>query len=184
MVLPRIEWTRVDQADYYVLWINGDAEGAKFVYEEFISAPVFELKAELRRGGKYRAWVRAVSLTGEVGIWSNAFEIQVASSMECTVFPEFDLALLDCDREHVELELSTGIDDFHRQKHVRLGHVDGVPDRSYEIGLEAVADDVVTPQTTLSEVPDIADVDYLFLSDEIADLLNLAAENRLLEQAT
>jgi hypothetical protein len=94
---PRIEWTRVEDVDYYVLWVNSDTQGAKFIYETGLSAPAYQVPVQLQRGVKYRVWVQAISLTGEVGPWSAAYEFTVASDQaesSDSDIPESQLALL------------------------------------------------------------------------------------------
>lgn len=94
---PRIEWTRVEDVDYYVLWVNSGTQGAKFIYETGLSAPAYQVPVQLQRGVKYRVWVQAVSLTGEVGPWSPTYEFTVASDQvesSDSDIPESQLALL------------------------------------------------------------------------------------------
>ena len=78
---PLIEWLAVTDADHYVLWVNGDIEGAKLIYETNLTINSFQVVTPFVSGtNKYRVWVQAISTTGEAGPWSSTYVFTVASS--------------------------------------------------------------------------------------------------------
>lgn len=77
---PLITWLPVTGAERYSLQVNGDVEGAKLIYETNLTSPQFQVTQPFVSGRGYRAWVRAVSTTGEFGPWTTAYEFDVAAS--------------------------------------------------------------------------------------------------------
>ena len=77
---PLIEWQAVTGVERYVLQVNGDVEGARFIYETNLTTNSFQVVTSFVSGRTYRAWVQAISTTGEAGPWSSMYVFEVASS--------------------------------------------------------------------------------------------------------
>lgn len=61
-------WTAVEGAQRYELWVSLMPSQTRVIYQTAITATSFTTNA--LPAGSYRAWVRAVSVTGEIAPWS------------------------------------------------------------------------------------------------------------------
>ena len=78
---PVFAWTAVAGAVSYELWVNRtDVSQAGVINVSGLTTTTYTSSVPLVSGGQYRAWVRAVSSTGEVGAWSVAIDFTVAVS--------------------------------------------------------------------------------------------------------
>ena len=77
---PRLQWLAVDGAARYELWVNGDVEGAKLIYQTSLTANSFQVSVPFVSGRTYRMWVRAVSISGEAALWSATRVFTVAQT--------------------------------------------------------------------------------------------------------
>ncbi len=77
--IPYIDWVPVLGAARYELWVNGDSEGSRIIHETNLTNFWFKVQNPLQSGGTYRVWVRAVSGSGEVAIWSNQYVFTVSA---------------------------------------------------------------------------------------------------------
>ncbi|MBL8810725.1 MAG: hypothetical protein JNM43_11155, partial [Planctomycetaceae bacterium] len=75
---------------------------ANVVRNSGLTTNSFTLTTPLVVGGTYRAWIRAISVTGEVSIWSNAVTFTVARIDEAqlrdplgNIVPQIHLAVLE-----------------------------------------------------------------------------------------
>ena len=72
-------WTSVGMAATYELWVDRvDVSQNKVIHQTGLTSTSFTSSTNLVSGGTYRAWVRAVSTTGEVGLWSAMVTFTVA----------------------------------------------------------------------------------------------------------
>lgn len=78
--LPVFTWTGVTGAAAYELWVNRvDVSAAGVINVTGLTNPQFTATTALA-AGTYRVWIRAVSGTGEISIWSAAVDFFVAAS--------------------------------------------------------------------------------------------------------
>lgn len=79
---PTLEWQSAgDAAGYYELRINRiDVPQSNVVHETRITGNNFTISTPLVNGGSYRAWVRAISTSGELGPWSVFLNFSVRST--------------------------------------------------------------------------------------------------------
>ncbi len=78
---PTFTWQTVDGAGRYELQINRvDVPQTNVVRESNLTGNSFTVPFNLVSGGTYRAWIRAISSTGELGPWSSALNFTVASA--------------------------------------------------------------------------------------------------------
>ncbi|MFN8708661.1 MAG: fibronectin type III domain-containing protein, partial [Planctomyces sp.] len=78
--LPTFNWQPVTGAVRYELWVNRiDVSLSKVIFDTNLTGTSFTSLSSLTAGGQYRAWVRAVSATGEFGAWSTGLNFTVAS---------------------------------------------------------------------------------------------------------
>lgn len=84
---PLITWQAVTGTERYILQVNGNVEGAKLIYRTDLTNNSFQAEQPLVSGRVYRAWVQAVSTTGELGPWSNAWVFTVATTSEGELQP-------------------------------------------------------------------------------------------------
>jgi Ca2+-binding RTX toxin-like protein len=77
--LPTLSWTPVSGAVRYELQVNRiEATQTAIVRESSLTGTSFTFATPLVTGGTYRAWVRAISSTGEAGPWSKPLQFVVA----------------------------------------------------------------------------------------------------------
>lgn len=87
---PEFSWTAVELADSYELKVNRvSAPGATVVSVAGLKSVSWTAVTSLT-AGTYRAWIRAVSVTGETSVWSLARDFTIAA----VVVPEEPSALL------------------------------------------------------------------------------------------
>jgi RHS repeat-associated protein len=76
---PTFSWNPVDGANRYELWVTNVALNARLIHETTLTTTSFTPTTALPTG-TYRAWVRAISSTGETGIWSAQFNFVIAAT--------------------------------------------------------------------------------------------------------
>ncbi len=89
---PRFEWQHVDGSASYQLWVNReDIAQARIINTEGIKETSWQTNQPLP-AGSYRAWVRAISTTGNAGPWSRDITFRIASDEDCPgVTPDHQL---------------------------------------------------------------------------------------------
>lgn len=76
---PRFEWQHVDGAASYQLWVNReDVAQARIINTAGIQETSWQTNQPLP-AGSYRAWVRAISVSGKAGPWSRDMTFRIAS---------------------------------------------------------------------------------------------------------
>jgi hypothetical protein len=108
--LPTLTWTNVLGAVRYELQINRiDVPLANVVRNSGLTTNSFTASTPLVVGATYRAWIRAISITGEVSVWSNAVTFTVARIDEPhlrdqfgNLVPQVHLAVLETGENREE----------------------------------------------------------------------------------
>ena len=92
---PTFTWKTVDGAARYELWVTNVGLNTRPIFETNLLTTSYTPVSLLAKG-TYRAWVRAVSISGEVGAWSSQadFVIARAKSVESESMDQFALASL------------------------------------------------------------------------------------------
>ena len=75
-----LQWQMVDGAVRFEIWVNGDTEGAKFIYRTDLTSNSFQVVSPLGAGRTYRMWVRAVSSDNRTTAWSDTYVLRVAQA--------------------------------------------------------------------------------------------------------
>ncbi|MCA9060477.1 MAG: hypothetical protein KDA85_18330, partial [Planctomycetaceae bacterium] len=76
---PTIQWMAVGGAARYEIQIDRtDIRQNNLIHLSNLTNPFFTPSTPFVSGGSYRMWVRAISTTGEVGIWSSMLTFSVA----------------------------------------------------------------------------------------------------------
>ncbi len=75
---PVFSWKPVDGAARYELWVNNATTTASVVKQMNLTSLTYTPATTLPKGN-YRAWVRAISTTGEVGVWSLEVKFTIAA---------------------------------------------------------------------------------------------------------
>lgn len=73
---PIFEWTAVDGADLYELWVNQIGGTTRIIHETTLTATTFTATSDLT-SGSYRTWVRAIDSSGIRGPWSAGVNFMV-----------------------------------------------------------------------------------------------------------
>lgn len=112
---PLITWSRVDGATSYNVRIVNIASNAVVVQTGNLTGTSFTPSTNLA-SGKYRVWVRAVSVQGHVSGWSVAVDITVANtqSQEEPMTPGTPVLLAALHDSAAEL-VPANVDTFHRR---------------------------------------------------------------------
>ena len=76
--LPMFSWSPVDGAVRYELWVTNVGLNARLIHETILTSLSFTPIVPLPKG-TYRAWVRAVSSSGEDGRWSTQVNFVIAA---------------------------------------------------------------------------------------------------------
>lgn len=76
---PTFSWKRVDGAVRYDLWVNREGGAAQLIREQTLTSTSFTPTTALA-DGTYRAWVRAVSSTAEISVWSAQVVFTIAEN--------------------------------------------------------------------------------------------------------
>lgn len=74
---PRFEWSTLQNADHYELWVNDLTTGTSRVIHERELTGTEHTAAETLGSGSYRAWIRGFSALNEPGPWSDAVDFTV-----------------------------------------------------------------------------------------------------------
>ena len=74
---PTFSWNPVDGADHYDLWVSRLGGPYQIIRQSALATTTFTPTSSLP-AGTYRAWVRAVSSTSELSLWSRYIEFTVA----------------------------------------------------------------------------------------------------------
>lgn len=74
---PTFNWRPVDGAVRYDLWVNQVGGTAQIIREPNLTGTSYTPTIPLPTGN-YRAWIRAVSSTGEISPWSNSVDFLIA----------------------------------------------------------------------------------------------------------
>ena len=96
---PLITWQAVTGTERYILQVNGNVEGAKLIYRTDLTNNSFQAEQPFVSGRVYRAWVQAVSTTGELGPWSSAWVFTVATTSDGDLQPLLNGALEQAEPE-------------------------------------------------------------------------------------
>lgn len=75
---PQFLWNAVDGAVRYELWVNRIGSPTVLIRETNLLAPSYIPSTPLS-AGSWRAWIRAVSATGEIAPWSPAYDFNVTA---------------------------------------------------------------------------------------------------------
>lgn len=75
---PMFSWQPVDGAARYELWVTHAGLNARLIHETNLRTLTYTPTSALPKG-TYRAWVRAISSSGEVGPWSNQGNFEIAA---------------------------------------------------------------------------------------------------------
>ena len=78
---PTLNWVAVGGAIRYELQVNRlDVPQGRVILELNLTGTSYTVTNPLVRGGAYRAWIRAVSATGEYSRWSQALDFRVLAA--------------------------------------------------------------------------------------------------------
>jgi hypothetical protein len=73
-------WNAVAGADHYELWVNDNTTGVRpAIHETTVQATSFTATTSLTVGDTYTWWVRALSGTGQAGLWSTPLSFTVVA---------------------------------------------------------------------------------------------------------
>ena len=75
---PTFSWKPVDGAIRYELWVTHEGLNIRLIHETNLTTETYTPATALPTGA-YRAWVRAVSSTGGIGVWSVQFNFVIAA---------------------------------------------------------------------------------------------------------
>ncbi len=75
---PTFSWRPVDGAARYELWVTNSATNTQVINQTNLTSLNYTAPAPLPKGN-YRVWVRAVSTSGEVGVWSVEVQFTIAA---------------------------------------------------------------------------------------------------------
>ena len=90
---PTFSWKPVDGAVRYELWVTNVRLNARLIHETNLTTLTYTPTAAQPKG-TYRAWVRAVSSSGEVSVWSVQAEFVIAAVDASDTELSFDPELL------------------------------------------------------------------------------------------
>ena len=76
--LPTFSWKPVDDSARYELWVTNATTNTLVIHQTSLTTLTYTPSTPLSQG-TYRAWVRAVSTTGEVGLWSVQLNFAIAA---------------------------------------------------------------------------------------------------------
>ncbi|MCA9064785.1 MAG: hypothetical protein KDA96_17055, partial [Planctomycetaceae bacterium] len=76
---PTFAWRTVDGADHYDLWVDQIGGTQQIIRLQNLTTTSFTPSTALA-AGNYRAWVRAISTTGEVSVWSLELTFTIAAA--------------------------------------------------------------------------------------------------------
>ncbi len=76
---PLFQWTPVSGAASYSLIVTRSVDSVNVIRQTALTATSYTSPTTLQ-AGTYRAWVRAVSTSGEVSLWSRSFDFTVAAN--------------------------------------------------------------------------------------------------------
>ena len=122
---PTFNWLVVGGAARYEIQINRvDVVQFNVVHEYNITGTSFTVRTPLVGGGRYRIWIRAISTTGEVGLWSTTLDFSVtatdsiqhdkASSNDISGLEVLDILLAELFHNNAQPEISAAANDARR----------------------------------------------------------------------
>ena|GEM_PF-2406959 len=76
---PKFTWKPVDGVGHYDLWVNLVGSSYQIIRQNALTTTSFTPTTTLA-SGTYRAWIRAISTTGETSLWSVPVEFNVAET--------------------------------------------------------------------------------------------------------
>ncbi|MCA9034989.1 MAG: hypothetical protein KDA91_07665 [Planctomycetaceae bacterium] len=76
---PTVTWARIDQAARYEVWIGTSASSTPYI-QTAVSENWYTFEQNLVPG-RYTAWVRAVSATGAMSLWSESFSFTASGGI-------------------------------------------------------------------------------------------------------
>ncbi len=91
-VRPTIEWTPIDKAARYEIWVEV-SNGLKPYLQTKSSANSYQFEQDIKPG-KYQVWVRAVSTTGILTGWSEAYAFEATGGAPVITSPAANAAVL------------------------------------------------------------------------------------------
>ncbi len=112
---PTLQWQTVEGAVRYELWVTQMSNNTRVIFETNLTSTSYVPASNLA-SGQYRMWVRAVSDTGEVSVWSLALDFTVAATEQKSPDAEgiADAMVLDLLLENIAANFGTVNDERHK----------------------------------------------------------------------
>ena len=128
---PTIEWTEVDDAARYELWIDKSNSRPPYL-QETTTTNSFTFDSRLPEG-KYFIWVRAVSTRGEFSAWSAGYTLEASGGRPVITTPSQGDMVVDTPFEWLGIEGAVSYEIWvdHSGVDYDFINVDGITETSY-----------------------------------------------------
>jgi CSLREA domain-containing protein len=103
--VPTFTWNAVDGASRYEIWVDRtDVAHSKIIYQTDLASNSLAASTQLP-AGMYRAWVRAVTSTGQFSYWSTPVTFTIAEAARIIDAPDSELQLSGIRKSELTLPI-------------------------------------------------------------------------------